>query len=122
MRFMTYCKNTLLISGKGLITTVLIMTPFIGLNTVYPHFLPHLNAIVSHHRLVCTFFRWAILVITSGFWPMLCRYIGKLRHWSADKTADWIKQRTRIMVWFILFELIINANLLLELIHDGISP
>lgn len=117
MRIITHCKKIFLNLGKVLILTLLILVPFIGLNAAYPDCLSHLNSIISQHRLFCTLFRWAILMIIYGSWPIIFRHIGKLKHWSSHEIVYWLTQRTKVIAWLILFELIVGENLFLVLFN-----
>jgi hypothetical protein len=117
MRIITHCKKTFPRLGKGLIIILLIIAPFIGINMVYPNFLSHLNDSISQHRLVCTLFRWAVLMIFYISWPIIFQHIGKLKHWSSPEIIYWIRQRTKVITWLILFELIVCEELFLVLFN-----
>ena len=113
MRISHHCKNLFLSFGKGLIISLLIITPFMGLNAAYPDFLSHLNAILSQNSLVCTLFRWAILILAFLFWPIIFRKSGQIWHWSPEQVDYWLRQRARIMMWLFLVEVIVCENLFL---------
>ena len=62
MRIIIGCKNIFLKLVKVWGMTTLFLVPILGLSIVYPNLIPHLNDIISQHWLICTVFRWCIVM------------------------------------------------------------
>lgn len=113
---MTYCKNIFLNLVKVWGIIIFTVVPLLGLLIVYPNLMPHFNDIISHHQLMYTVFRWCILGAIYGIWPIFMRKFGQRKYWPPEQIEYWIKKRSKVMVWLVLFELIVNEKLLMAMI------
>lgn len=116
MRIMSCCKNIFLKLVKvwGIIT--LFFVPILGLLIVYPNLIPHLNHIISQHWLICTVFRWCILMGIYYIGSIYARKLGQNGYWSLERIKHWTKTRNKIMACFILFEFILMGERLTPII------
>ena len=81
MRIMICCKNTILNLAKTWSILMLFLVPILGLLIVYPSWIPHLNHIISQHRLVHTI-PWVILMTSYGALILL------FRHWAKSDNGQ----------------------------------
>ncbi len=116
MRIITHCKKIFLKLLKvwGMIT--LFLVPIWGLLMVYPNLIPHLNYIISQHWLICTVFRWCIVMGIYYIGSIYAQKLGQKGYWSLERIKHWTKTRNKLMVCFILFEFILMGERLTPII------
>jgi type III secretory pathway component EscS len=72
-----------------------------------------LQSILKAHYWQLTIWRYTIFALVIWYWPTAIQWLGKLKQWSAEDMDYFTKQRLRLAVFFILFELLI--------VHNGFS-
>lgn len=117
MRIINYCKKTILFAGKIYGLSLLVFIPLMVFALIYPKFLSHLDIIVAQYHIFCTFFRWGFLIAVYTLWPLSLRHLGKVRYWPFEYIEYWVKQRTKILFWLLVFELVVCENLLLVIFN-----
>lgn len=98
-----------------LMLALVIPLAWVGIN--HPVQMQSLTTIISHNKLLFTALRWLLIVALFYAWPYLIRHRAKHRFWKPEKTIFWLKQRLKITLWLVIFELVICENLFLTLIH-----
>lgn len=73
--------------------------------------LQQLSAILSHHRMICTIFRWVLLSVLFLTWPRIVQFCARKADWEYERTLFWKGRRVKVTVWLILFEVIINEHI-----------
>ncbi len=89
----------------------------ISLDKFYPDLLSHLASIMTQHKIIFTCFRLILLVILFLAWPIFIRCAGNQQIWTKERTHFWIHRRWTIFSWLILFELLVNENVLFHLLN-----
>lgn len=110
--FKHYLLRVLLIAASMLI----LAAPLAWMQIHYPHQVHSLSLIFSQHSLIFTLFRWALIGLFVGYWPVFIKHQARKHLWNSEKTSFWLAQRYRIAGWLIIFELMVCENLLLLLI------
>lgn len=104
------------------IMVIIISLAFIGglifLKLNQPNFIPSINHIITHYRLVFTLFRWGLLIGLFILWPRIIQYLAKKNNWTIEKVNFFVQRKAKLSVWLILFELMINENIIFILFHS----
>ncbi len=117
MLLLKHLKKTFLQLILWLAFMLLIMTPFVWLNFAHPNHLQSVSRIISQNKLFFTAMRWLIIIVLFCAWPHFIRWWAKNHYWKPEKTMFWLKQRIKITLWLIIFELVVCENLFLILLH-----
>lgn len=64
---------------------------------------------------VLRFVRWGFIVLFIVSWPYLVNGIGKRIHLTDHQLIYWRSTKYRIAIWLVLFELLINENIIYKL-------
>ncbi len=79
--------------------------------------LTHANQMVMNHIWLFRIFRWAMILVLLFSWPFLVEWIGN-KTVKKDTHQYYLKREVvRIGIWLILFELLINQNIIFKLFH-----
>ncbi len=112
MRFKTF-RLTLFI-----VLSVLFCTVIIGLFLV--NHAPAINlfsAFLQQYSSTFCIWRYTILALLILFWPIFIRALGKWQQWPFSTIHLLIRLRWRMAVFLLVFELLITANTLPNLIN-----
>ena len=66
----------------------------------------------EHNKLLFTAFRVSLLSLLFWQWERFISWLAKIHHWDDDMRFSIIEARWRILSWFVIFEMIVNQNLL----------
>lgn len=64
-----------------------------------------------------TLIRCAAYLIIFILWPRLMHYLAKRKQWNEQHLAHVLAQRYKVLIWFMLFELIFAQNVIGQIIH-----
>ncbi len=70
---------------------------------------------INQHAALLFFMRWTIILIIFIAWPNIIEMIDRRRKISSEKMIYWKNERTKIVLWLILFELLISENIIIKL-------
>jgi hypothetical protein len=101
-----------------LILLLIIMAPLLWVCAHHAGKVQEISTIISQNTPFLVVFRCTLLLAVFLLWPGLVRYCSAKYQWSMERTQLWQHQRTRAMIWLLLFELVVCDNLLLVLIHQ----
>lgn len=91
---------------------LLLAAPFIWLHIHHPTISDAVDNIFSHYAPYFTIFRWLLMVLLYLLWPRFIQFVANQQSWDMEKLNFWFKQRLRIMIWLIIFELLIGEKVL----------
>lgn len=121
MHILSAIKKSFRSLGKSVIIVLILISPLVCVEIFYPGTIAHLESIIAQHRLVCTLFRWTMLLVGYGILTLIFRHYAKVRQWSAEEKAYRLKQRLHILFWAVLFEIMICEHIFSVVMHFGKS-
>lgn len=92
---------------------LLLATPFVLFQIYCPKQSQSLNHILTQFSFLFTVFRWALIILFFQFWPLFIYFYGKKHHWETIKIQFWLRQRFKITLWLIVFELLVCENIMM---------
>lgn len=115
IRIHAYVKNTfeaLRSFSKGLFVILLMIAPLTGIYAICEGSVPQLNEAISHHPFSFTLFQWFCWFLIGGLvicaaWALISWVQKSLE--TGDK-AYWFAERSRILMWTVLYEFIVYEN------------
>lgn len=119
MHILSTIKKSFHSFGKSVIIVLILISPLICLGVFYPGAIAHLESIIAQHRLGCTLFRWAMLLVGYGVLTLIFRHLAQVQRWSAEERAYRLKQRLQILLWAVLFEVVVCENIFSVIMHHG---
>lgn len=102
---------------RAVIPLLLLSVSVVLVNAYNPSLLNFITAAINHHPISLCLVRWGALFMLITTWPYLAEKIGNRYNATPDQITQWKQERWRIGIWLILFELLINENLIGNMIH-----
>jgi hypothetical protein len=115
MRIITSCLKRWPAMALWFMIMLFMTAPLLILAIQRPDLLQQPGTIISHYHGICTFFRWFFLAVLFLIWPKWVRFYARKKHWSKEKTAEWVARRFQLLLWLIVFEWVVNEQWLLVL-------
>ena len=71
-----------------------------------------LSHFFEQQKLMFTFFRVALLTVVFWQWNVLINGLAKIHDWENEMRLTLIDAHWKILIWFVIFEIVINQNLM----------
>ncbi|MCU7801316.1 MAG: hypothetical protein KZQ70_14585 [gamma proteobacterium symbiont of Lucinoma myriamae] len=66
----------------------------------------------EQQKLLFTVFRMSLLAIVFWHWESFINWLSKMHQWEEEMRLIIIDARWKILAWFVVFEIMINQNLI----------
>lgn len=100
--------TVLLLLATGVIT--LLVLTLMGQNSIES--LASTGQFFEQNRLIFTAFRLSFLAVLFWQWDWVIHWLAKKQAWDDDLRLTLLDARWRILTWFVIFEIVINQNLI----------
>ena len=100
--------TVLLLLATGVIT--LLVLTLMGQNSIEG--LASTGQFFEQNRLTFTAFRLSLLAVLFWQWDGFIQWLAKKQAWDDDLRLTLLAARWRILTWFVIFEIVINQNLI----------
>jgi hypothetical protein len=100
----SYLLKCFLISASVLILSI----PVLWLQIYYPQVIYLVEGFLDRYSTESVVLHF---ILISGFymvWPKMILWVARKEAWNPEKRRFWLSQRLRVVVWFGIFEVMVN--------------
>ena len=102
-----------------LLVSALFMVVMLRITGGNANSLAAISQFFEQHRLFFTVFRLGLLLTLYINWEKSVQWLSRKKDWDSDMETMVLQLKTRFFVWMLIFELVINQNLLSYLISGN---